>query len=64
MGKVPYMEKVWVFSWDYNVKYLKYIHSDAVNMQVICLSINNVSEYHLSAMTNISIISYYEDLCE
>ena len=58
------MEKVWVFSRDYNVKYLKYIHSDAVNMQVVCLSINDVSKYHLSAMTNISIIFYYEDLCE
>lgn len=58
------MEKVWVFSWDYNVKYLKYFHSDAVNMQVVCLSINDVSKYHLSAMTNISIIFYYEDLGE
>ena len=28
------------------------------------LSINHVSKYHLSVMTNISIIFYYEDLCE
>ena len=58
------MEKIWVFSWDYNVKYLNYILSDAVNMQVVCLSIDDVSKYHLSVMTNISIIFYCEDLCE
>ena len=40
------MEKVWVFSWDYNVKYLKYIHSDAVNVQVVGLAL----------MTSVNII--------
>ena len=58
------MEKILVLSWDYNVKYLNYILFDAVNMQVLCLSIDDVSKYHLSAMTNISMIFYYEDLCE